>query len=104
MENEVFIYMQQWVRLLNAFMEEAHWLKGGDLPSSEEYLKIGIVSTGVHVVLLHAFFLLDHSINMETAAVMDNFPEVVHSVAKILRLSDDLEGAKVQTQDIITIF
>jgi len=96
--------MKQWVRLFNASMEAAHWLKGGHLPSSEEYLKIGIVSTGVPMVLLHAFFLLDHSINMDTVAVMDDFPEVVHSVAKILRLSDDLEGAKVHTQDIITIF
>lgn len=90
--------MKQWIRLLNAFMEEAHWLRSGDLPRSEEYLKNGIVSTGLHVVLLRAFFLLDESINMETVAVMDKFPQIVHSVAKILRLSDDLEGAKVQMQ------
>ncbi|KAK7331823.1 hypothetical protein VNO80_28564 [Phaseolus coccineus] len=92
--NPIDTLKRSWVRLLNAFMEEGHWLKGGDLPRSEEYLNNGIVSTGVHVLLLHAFFLLDHSINMETVAVMDNFPQIVYSVAKILRLSDDLEGAK----------
>jgi len=95
--------MKQWVRLLNAFMEEAHWLKGGDLPRSEEYLNNGIVSSGVHVLLLYAFFLLDQSINMESVAVMDNFPQIVYSVAKILRLSDDLEGAKVGMQTSVCI-
>ncbi|CAJ1961466.1 unnamed protein product [Sphenostylis stenocarpa] len=75
--------MKQWVQLLN----------GGHLARAEVYLKNGIVSTGVHVVLIPAFLLLDHSINMETVAIMDNFPQIVHSVAKILRLSDDLEGA-----------
>ncbi|ESW20281.1 hypothetical protein PHAVU_006G195600 [Phaseolus vulgaris] len=92
--NPIDTLKRSWVRLLNAFMEEAHWLKGGDLPRSEEYLNNGIVSSGVHVVLLHAFFLFDHSINMESVAVMDNFPQIIYSVAKILRLSDDLEGAK----------
>jgi len=96
--------MKQWVRLLNAFTEEAHWLRSGDLPRSEEYLNIGIVSTGVPVVLLHAFFLFDHSINLETVAVMDNFPQIVYSVAKILRLSDDLEGFKVKTQESVCIY
>ncbi|KOM53883.1 hypothetical protein LR48_Vigan09g254200 [Vigna angularis] len=91
-------FAEKWVRLLNAFMEEAHWLRSGDLPRSEEYLNVGIVSTGVHVVLLHAFFLFDQSINMETVAVMDNFPQIVHSVAKILRLSDDLEGFKKEDE------
>ncbi|CAJ1961468.1 unnamed protein product [Sphenostylis stenocarpa] len=92
--NPIETLKRSWVHLLNAFLEEAHWLNGGHLARSEEYLKNGIVSTGVHVVLVHAFFLLDHSINMETVAIMDNFPQIVHSVAKILRLSDDLEGAK----------
>ncbi|XP_027931269.1 (3S,6E)-nerolidol synthase 1-like [Vigna unguiculata] len=96
--NPIDTLKRSWVRLLNAFTEEAHWLRSGDLPRSEEYLNIGIVSTGVPVVLLHAFFLFDHSINLETVAVMDNFPQIVHSVAKILRLSDDLEGFKKQDQ------
>ncbi|RDX87425.1 hypothetical protein CR513_31095, partial [Mucuna pruriens] len=76
----------------------AHWLKSGHLARSEEYLNNGIVSTGVHVVLVHAFFLLDQSINKEIVAIMDNFPQIIYSVAKILRLSDDLEGAKSEDQ------
>ena len=91
--------MKQWIRLLNAFLEEAHWLNSGHLPRAEDYLNNGIVSTGVHVVLVHAFFLLDHvnGITKETIDILDEkFPNVIYSVAKILRLSDDLEGAKVR--------
>lgn len=85
------------MRLLNAFLKEAHWLNSGHLPKAEDYLNNGIVSTGVHVVLIHAFFLLDNAITKENAAIMnDNFPNIIYSVAKILRLSDDLEGAKVK--------
>lgn len=93
--------MKQWVRLLNAFLKEAHWLNCGALPSSEKYLNNGIVSTGVHVVLLHAFFLLDHSIDKDIVTTLDNFPQIIHSVAKILRLSDDLEGTKVKLKQVL---
>ena len=93
------IWVKQWIRLLNAFMEEAHWLNSGRLPKAEDYLNNGIVSTGVHVVLVHAFFLLDHvnGITEETIDILDEkFPNIIYSVAKILRLSDDLEGVKVR--------
>ncbi|TKY71583.1 (3S,6E)-nerolidol synthase 1 [Spatholobus suberectus] len=97
--NPIDSLKRSWLQLLNAFLEEAHWLNSGHLPRSEEYLNNGIVSTGVHVVLVHAFFLLDQSINKEIVAIIDNFPEIIHSVAKILRLSDDLEGAKSEDQN-----
>ena len=94
------------MRLLNAFLKEAHWLKSGILPTTEEYLNNGIVSTGVHVVLIHAFFLMDHAkgITKETLSILDEeFPNIIYSVAKILRLSDDLEGAKARETSMIWI-
>ncbi|XP_020234024.1 (3S,6E)-nerolidol synthase 1 [Cajanus cajan] len=97
--NPIDTLKRSWVKLLNAFLEEAHWLNSGHLPRSEEYLNNGIVTTGVHVVLVHAFFLLDQTINKEIVAIVDNFPEIIHSVAKILRLSDDLEGAQSENEN-----
>ncbi|KAG5113977.1 hypothetical protein JHK82_037246 [Glycine max] len=97
--NPIETLKRSWVRLLNAFLEEAHWLNSGHLPRSGEYLNNGIVSTGVHVVLVHSFFLMDYSINNEIVAIVDNVPQIIHSVAKILRLSDDLEGAKSEDQN-----
>ncbi|KAJ1434837.1 Terpenoid cyclases/protein prenyltransferase alpha-alpha toroid [Sesbania bispinosa] len=97
--NPIDTLKKSWVRLLNAFLEEAHWLNSGHLPKAEEYLNNGIVSTGVHVVLIHAFFLLDESITEETIAILDGFPNITYSVAKILRLCDDLEGTKSDDQN-----
>ncbi|WJX37708.1 hypothetical protein P8452_25447 [Trifolium repens] len=95
--NPIETLKKSWVRLLNAFLKEAIWLNCGHLARADEYLNNGIVSTGVHVVLIHAFFLFDHvqGISKETIAILDDeFPNIIYSVAKILRLSDDLEGAK----------
>ena len=83
------------MRLCNAFMEEAKWFSSGQLPTTEEYMKNALVSTGVHVEFVHTFFLLGEGINRETVAIMDNFPTLISSTAAILRLCDDLEGAEV---------
>jgi (3S)-linalool synthase len=96
--------MKQWIRYLNSVLKEAHWLNSGCLPKVDEYLNNGIVSPGVHLVLIHAFFLFDHiqDITKETIAILDDdFPNIMYSVAKILRLSDDLEGDKVKQMSIL---
>ncbi|XP_028792290.1 (3S,6E)-nerolidol synthase 1 [Neltuma alba] len=91
--------IKSWIRLCNAFLEEAKWLSSsGKLPNSEEYLENGIVSTGVDVCLVHAFFLLGQGFTNETLALMDGFPALISSTSTILRLCDDLEGAKDNDQ------
>ncbi|CAJ2648806.1 unnamed protein product [Trifolium pratense] len=92
----------KWLLYLNSVLKEAQWLNSGYLPKANEYLNNGIVSPGVHLVLIHAFFLFDHSqdITKETIAILDDdFPNIMYSVAKILRLSDDLEGDKSGDQN-----
>ncbi|KAF9683469.1 hypothetical protein SADUNF_Sadunf04G0016800 [Salix dunnii] len=54
-----------WKKLCNAFLVEAKWFAHGEFPKSEEYLRNGIVSSGVHVVLVHMFFLLGQGFNKE---------------------------------------
>ncbi|MED6131503.1 hypothetical protein PIB30_010256 [Stylosanthes scabra] len=92
--NPIDTVKNSWIRLSNAFLEETRWLSCGELPKAEEYLKHAVVTTGVHVALVHAFFLFDQNITKETVAILDEFPTIIYSVAKILRLSDDLEGHK----------
>ncbi|XP_054778313.1 neryl diphosphate diphosphatase, chloroplastic-like [Prosopis cineraria] len=96
--NPINSLKKSWAALLNSFLVEARWLNSGHLPQAEEYLKNGIVSSGVHVVFLHAFFLLDEGITEETVAIMDQIPSVSSLVGEILRLCDDLEGAKSDDQ------
>ncbi|XP_059660943.1 (3S,6E)-nerolidol synthase 1-like [Cornus florida] len=88
-----------WATLCNAFLVEAKWFASGHSPKAEEYLKNGVVSSGVHVVLVHVFFLLGHGLTNESANLVNDIPELMHSVATILRLWDDLGSAKDENQE-----
>ena len=66
------------------------------LPSAEEYLKNGIVSSGVHIVMVHAFSLLGHGLTEENVQIIDRNPVIISSPATILRLWDDLGNAEVK--------
>ncbi|KAJ1376355.1 Terpenoid cyclases/protein prenyltransferase alpha-alpha toroid [Sesbania bispinosa] len=87
-----------WMSLCKAFLVEAEWFASGKLPSAEEYLKNGIVSSGVHIVLVHLFFLLGKGLTKENVQIIDTTPEIISSPATILRLWDDLGNAQDENQ------
>lgn len=68
------------------------------MPNAEEYLKTAVVSSGVHVVLVHMFFLLGHGITRESVNLVNDNPGIITSTATILRLWDDLGSAKDEDQ------
>ncbi|KAG5119313.1 hypothetical protein JHK82_033733 [Glycine max] len=43
----------------------------GNLPTAEEYLKNGIVSSGVHIAMIHTFFQLGHGLTEENVKIID---------------------------------
>nr|WNI01965.1 terpene synthase [Psidium guajava] len=88
-----------WATLLNAFLVEARWLARGHYPTTQEYMDNAIVSSGVHVLLVHLFFLLGERIDPQSVHHLENIPEIVSSTASILRLWDDLGSAKDEFQD-----
>ncbi|GAV89482.1 Terpene_synth domain-containing protein/Terpene_synth_C domain-containing protein, partial [Cephalotus follicularis] len=97
--NPVNSLRQTWASLCNAFLVEAKWVASGSLPKTEEYLKNGIVSSGVHVVLIHMFYLLGQGITKESVQLIDTNPGIISYIATILRLWDDLGSAKDENQD-----
>ncbi|KAJ7968399.1 Nerolidol synthase [Quillaja saponaria] len=97
--NPIDSLRKTWATLCNAFLVEAKWFASGQLPKAEEYLKNGIVSSGVHVVLIHIFFLLGQDITKERIHLLDTIPGVISSPATILRLWDDLGSAKDENQE-----
>ncbi|XP_023542184.1 (3S,6E)-nerolidol synthase 1-like [Cucurbita pepo subsp. pepo] len=97
--NPINSLQKSWAKLCDAFLVESEWFVSGYSPSAKEYLRNGAVSSGVHVVLVHAFFLLGQTINHETVKLLDNDPEIISSTATILRLQDDLGSAKDENQD-----
>ncbi|KAF9589565.1 hypothetical protein IFM89_025691 [Coptis chinensis] len=96
--NPFYSFRKAWTRLCNAFLVEAKWFASGHLPSSEAYLKNGVISSGVHVLLVHTFFLLGQGLNKETVDLVDNLPGLVSYPATILRLWDDLGSAQDENQ------
>ena len=85
----------QWSKLCNAFLEESKWFASGHLPLAEEYLNNGIVSSGVHVALVHMFFLIGDGSTKEQAELITSNASILSYPAAILRLWDDLGSAKV---------
>ncbi|CAA2993786.1 (3S,6E)-nerolidol synthase 1-like isoform X1 [Olea europaea subsp. europaea] len=88
-----------WASLCDAFLVEAKWFASGHLPTSNEYLENGKVSSGVHVVLVHLFFLLGINRKTEGAVQVHDISDLISSVATILRLWDDFGSAKDEQQD-----
>lgn len=98
-----FSLLLQWMSLCNAFLVEAKWFASGHVPKAHEYLKNGVISSGVHVVLVHLFFLLGHGITRGNVDLVDDFPSTISSTAAILRLWDDLGSAKVMQNQVIHV-
>ncbi|KAL2495297.1 S-(+)-linalool synthase [Forsythia ovata] len=88
-----------WASLCDAFLVEAKWFGSGHLPIANEYLENGKMSSGVHVVLVHLFFLLGINEKTGGACRVDDISELISSVAVILRLWDDFGSAKDEQQD-----
>ncbi|KAF8038630.1 hypothetical protein BT93_B1228 [Corymbia citriodora subsp. variegata] len=97
--NPLYSLRKTWARLLIAFLVEARWLASGHSPTTQDYLDNAIVSSGVHVLLVHLFFLLGERINPQSVGHLENVPEIVSSTATILRLWDDLGSAQDEFQD-----
>ncbi|KAL8512045.1 hypothetical protein ACS0TY_018486 [Phlomoides rotata] len=100
--NPINSLQQTWGSLCKAFLVEAKWFASKELPKAEEYLANGKVSSGVHVVLVHLFFLLGLGGTFRSAATaihLNDTSTLISCVAAILRLWDDLGSAKDEHQD-----
>ncbi|KAI3768529.1 hypothetical protein L2E82_19282 [Cichorium intybus] len=98
--NPIRSLWKSWAKLCNAFLVEAKWFSSGHIPNSEEYLKIGMVTSGVEVLFVHMFFLLGNGTNeLQYSGLINDNHGIILSVAKILRLWDDLGSARDENQD-----
>ncbi|KAH0719652.1 hypothetical protein KY285_004488 [Solanum tuberosum] len=96
---ELTLFTQAWANLCNAFLKEAKWFASGELPTADVYLKNGLVSSGVHTVLLHMLYLLGFGLTNQNSIYFEDSSAMASSVATILRLWDDLGSAKDENQE-----
>nr|UXB54290.1 nerolidol synthase 1 [Atractylodes lancea] len=97
--NPISSLWKSWATLCNAFLVEAKWFASRHIPKAKEYLEIGMVTSGIQVVLVHMFFLLGNATNEDQASLMNDNHGIISSVGKILRLWDDLGSAQDENQD-----
>ncbi|KAJ4807836.1 S-(+)-linalool synthase [Rhynchospora pubera] len=90
---------RSWATLCNAFLVEARWFADKQVPNADVYLRNGVTSSGVHLILVHIFFLLGHRVTNETLHIIEGNSALVSCTAKILRLWDDLGSAKDENQE-----
>jgi len=89
----LFHHSMQWVVLFDGFMVEAKWLATDQVPTAEDYLRNGVVTSGVPLAFVHLLVLLGY--DQSTEALIDHIPSVISCPAKILRLWDDMGSAEV---------
>lgn len=87
-----------WTDLFNAYLVESKWFASGYLPTTDEYMEIGTITCGVHLVLVHLMFLLGQGFDYENDSngihSSHIYTSIRSSVATILRLGNDLGRAK----------
>ncbi|KAG0531427.1 hypothetical protein BDA96_04G021900 [Sorghum bicolor] len=95
--NPVNHLRKAWVVLFDAFMVEAKWLTMDQVPTAEDYLRNGVVTSGLPLTLVHIFIML--GCDQSTETLIDHMPSVISCPAKILRLWDDMGSAKDEAQE-----
>ncbi|XP_037470843.1 S-(+)-linalool synthase, chloroplastic-like [Triticum dicoccoides] len=85
-----------WATLFDGFMIEGKWLSTNQAPTSKDYLRNGIITSGVPLVFLHIFFMLGHDLTEDNR---DYIFRIISCPAKIMRLCDDMGSAKDESQE-----
>ncbi|KAL0398701.1 UNVERIFIED_CONTAM: Tricyclene synthase Oc15, chloroplastic [Sesamum radiatum] len=97
--NPIDSLKKSWASLCNAYLVEAKWFASGVSPTADMHLENGKISTGVYMVLVHLFFLLGLGRTNGDTINLPDISQLLSCVATILRLWNDLGGAKDGNED-----
>ncbi|BAT92207.1 hypothetical protein VIGAN_07088600, partial [Vigna angularis var. angularis] len=87
-----------WIDIFEAFLKEAKWFSNKYVPTFEEYLANGVISSGSYMALVHATFLIGDGISKETISLMNPYPRLFSCSGEILRLWDDLGTSREEQE------
>ncbi|KAF7082834.1 hypothetical protein CFC21_086681 [Triticum aestivum] len=85
-----------WASLFDGFMIEGKWLSTNQIPTSEDYLRNGIITSGAPLLFMHLLFMLGHDVTDDNN---HHILRVISCPAKIMRLWDDMGSAKDELQE-----
>ncbi|XP_059292849.1 alpha-farnesene synthase-like isoform X1 [Lycium ferocissimum] len=83
-------YLKQvWVNFCKALLVEATWYHKGHIPTLEEYLDNGWISSSGPLLSCHVIFGLTNEITNETLDLCKNCKEIIYHTSVIIRLCND---------------
>ncbi|KAI4979225.1 hypothetical protein ZWY2020_015978 [Hordeum vulgare] len=94
--NSVNHLKKAWATLFDGFMIERKWLSTDQVPTSEDYLRNGVVTSGAPLLFIHLLFMLGHDLTEDNSG---HILGVISCPAKIMRLWDDMGSAKDELQE-----
>ncbi|XP_057459035.1 terpene synthase 10-like [Lotus japonicus] len=90
--------IKTWADLCKSYFIEAKWYYSEYMPSLEEYLGNAWISISTPLQLIHTYFLIPHSINMEELNNMEKYSDIIQFSAMISRLANDLGTYKRENE------
>ncbi|KAK7263936.1 hypothetical protein RJT34_31535 [Clitoria ternatea] len=89
-----------WIDFCKALYVEAKWYNRGYIPTLEEYLRNGWISSSGPMILLHSYFATMH--DAVTSNDIDDFlltyEDLVYNVSLVIRLCNDLGTAVAERE------
>ncbi|XP_016558401.1 alpha-farnesene synthase-like [Capsicum annuum] len=84
-------YLKQgWVNFCKALLVEATWFHEGQIPTLEEYLDNGWISSSGSLFSFHVIYGLTNKITNEGLGLCKNCQEIIYHTSMIIRLCNDL--------------
>ncbi|KAK3198829.1 hypothetical protein Dsin_022244, partial [Dipteronia sinensis] len=95
--NQVLPYLKKvWANHTKALLMEAKWSNEGYIPSLQEYLSIGWITSGCLVLGVHSFFSIMNEVSDEMEQFLEKNQQILQDPCTILRLLNDLSTNKME--------
>ncbi|TXG47436.1 hypothetical protein EZV62_026730 [Acer yangbiense] len=97
--NQVLPYLKNvWVDHTKALLMEAKWYKEGYIPSLQEYLSIGWITSGCLVLGVISFFSIMNEVSDDMEHFLETNQQIMHDPCTIVRLWNDLSTSKAEIE------
>ncbi|CAA3014353.1 isoprene synthase, chloroplastic-like [Olea europaea subsp. europaea] len=87
-----------WADLCRLFLKEAQWSCNKHIPTFDEYLSMGWLSSSGPLLLVHAYFLMNKNITNEEIECFNDYPALLRYPSTIFRLCNDLSSSKAEIE------
>ncbi|XP_022852505.1 isoprene synthase, chloroplastic-like [Olea europaea var. sylvestris] len=87
-----------WADLCRLFLKEAQWSCNKHIPTFDEYLSMGWLSSSGPLLLVHAYFLMNKNITNEEIEFFNDYPALLRYTSTIFCLCNDLSSSKAEIE------